>query len=355
MRTTLLRAATVLVIALVVGGGSLLAYGSVFGFDGPTGTATPTTPTVPGPADRPTAPSTVARPSTTVRLPTTTTRPPVRQRQPAATKLPGGTYATGSSGPAVLAYEQRLAALRFDPGPIDGRFDQDTFYAVQTVQKLFGLPITGAIDQPTRFVLSAFKYRAPLVTGPQVEPDRVEVDLDRQVLTLYQGGQVRLITTTSTGSGQYFCGGDDGCQYAVTPTGRYTFQWFYNGWRKSKLGQLYKPYYFNGGIAVHGYPSVPAWPASHGCVRIPMRIADYFHTLVRNGSPVYVVGTPSGPVAPPTGAPPTTTSTTTHPPTTAPPTTAPRTTTTKPRATTTTRPTTTTSSPTTTQPTTTTT
>jgi lipoprotein-anchoring transpeptidase ErfK/SrfK len=26
--------------------------------------------------------------------------------------------------------------------------------------------------------------------------------------------------------------------------------------------------YFNGGIAVHGYTSVPTYPASHGCVRV---------------------------------------------------------------------------------------
>jgi hypothetical protein len=297
-------------------------------------------------------PTTSASTTTTARPTTTTTRPPLQQ--PAGAKMPDGTYGWGSSGPGVLAYEQRLAALHFDPGPVDGHFDQDTFYAVQAVQKLWGLPITGTIDQQTRFVLSAFKYRPPLVTGAQAEPDRVEIDLDRQVLTVYQNYQVRLITTTSTGSGRYFCGGDDGCQYAVTPTGRYTFQWFFNGWRKGPLGELYKPYYFNGGIAVHGYTSVPAYPASHGCARIPMFIADYFHTLVHNGEPVYVISVSRGTVTapPPTGPP----ATSPHPATTstAPSTTTttkPTTTTTKPKSTTTTtkpKSTTTTTKPTTT-------
>jgi hypothetical protein len=41
---------------------------------------------------------------------------------------------------------------------------------------------------------------------------------------------------------------------------------------------------------VHGYPTVPTSPASHGCARIPMHIADYFHTLVHVGDPVYVFG-----------------------------------------------------------------
>ena len=55
---------------------------------------------------------------------------------------------------------------------------------------------------------------------------------------------------------------------------------------------MWNPYYFNGGIAVHGLASVPAYPASHGCARIPMDIANYFPTLVTKGESVYVVGTP---------------------------------------------------------------
>jgi hypothetical protein len=46
--------------------------------------------------------------------------------------------------------------------------------------------------------------------------------------------------------------------------------------------------YFNYGIAVHGMTSVPNYPASHGCVRIPMQIADYFPSLVKNGDQVFV-------------------------------------------------------------------
>jgi hypothetical protein len=56
------------------------------------------------------------------------------------------------------------------------------------------------------------------------------------------------------------------------------------------LGALYNPFYFNKGIAVHGYQSVPPTPASHGCARIPMHIAEYFHTLVNQGDAVYVDG-----------------------------------------------------------------
>jgi L,D-transpeptidase catalytic domain len=105
------------------------------------------------------------------------------------------------------------------------------------------------------------------------------------------------------------------CEDATTPSGRFTYYEFRSGWDKSPLGQLYNPFYFNKGIAVHGYDEVPTYPASHGCVRIPMHIAEYFHTLVNVGDPVYVFGgkdanvtssTPiSVPATPPSSPPPT--------------------------------------------------
>jgi hypothetical protein len=76
------------------------------------------------------------------------------------------------------------------------------------------------------------------------------------------------------------------------------------GWQKSPLGRLYNPLYFNGGIAIHGSQSVPASPASHGCVRIPMAAAEWFPRRVTLGTPVYVAGNgtipaPRAPAPPP--------------------------------------------------------
>jgi hypothetical protein len=221
---------------------------------------------------------------------TTTTKP--KSNEPQADilpEIPGGILHIGATGPVVLAYEQRLKSLHFDPGPVDGVYDQDTSYAVQAVEKLTGQSRDGEIGPNVRFALSFFKWPKPAIANG--EADRVEINLDNQVLTLYRGGQIRLITTTSTGSGHAFCGGSDGCQYALTPPGKFAFQWKHVGWDTGKLGKLYNPYYFNGGIAVHGYPSVPPYAASHGCARIPMHIADYFQSLVWKGMPVYVVGT----------------------------------------------------------------
>lgn len=241
-----------------------------------------------------TAPAT----TTTTTLPPTTTTLPGAIVQPQAVDLPPVPWegwGPGARGPEIQAYEQRLADLRFDPGPIDGVFDQMTVYAMQGVQKLAGFPISGRIGPGEEPYLEAFQFQPPLQVGG--EPNRTEVDITRQVLTLYENYQPRLITTMSSGSGEHYCYNSPRdnpteriCEFAFTPSGRYTYTYFYDGWHKSPLGQLYNPFYFNKGIAVHGYEEVPVYPASHGCVRIPMHIAEYFHTLVHNDDPVYVFG-----------------------------------------------------------------
>jgi peptidoglycan hydrolase-like protein with peptidoglycan-binding domain len=287
-----------------------------------------------GAAPRPTGSTVTAAPSTrrsttttTVARTTTTTIPPVTQPKDQVMPSPGSGIYQGNRGSSIFIYEARMKALHFDPGPVDGVFDQDTRYAVTTVQKYFGLPRTGVINTAVQLVLTHFVYTP---AEPRSEPDRVEIDLDKQVLTLYQGWQPQLLTTTSTGSGEHFCGGVDGCQYAITATGHFHFYQLIRGWQKGKLGTMWNPYYFNGSDAVHGLQSVPAYPASHGCARIPMHIANYFYTLVHNGESVFVVGTAKRPgngyVGPAPKPPPPTT--TTAPKTVAPPTTAKKPTTT---------------------------
>lgn len=275
---------------------------------------------------QPTSTSTTLAPTTT-----TTIAPLIQPADALLPALPGGALYEGSRGDVVRAYEQRMKDLHFDPGPVDGVFDQDTQYAVVAVDKLLGIPRNGVINEQVRQGLMHWVY-APAM--PRAEGERVEIDLDRQVLTVYKNWQPILITTTSTGSGEHFCGGTDGCQYAITPAGHYHFQYLHRGWDNGKLGKMWNPYYFNGGIAVHGLASVPAYPASHGCARIPMHIADYFYTLVSKGESVYVVGTPMKPgnlyvgpatTSPPTVPPPTTAATTPPPPPTTPPTAPPTT------------------------------
>ena len=295
------RTVFTLVAAVVVLGVAAGAYAAVESSQNASGASASAAATNP--------PSTHARPTTTTTAKpttTTTTIPPVVQPKKAVLPDPGNGIREGDRGADVFAYEARMKELHLDPGTVDDYFDQNTWYAVVTVQKYFGLPRTGVIDGATDMVLSDFHYTP---AEPNSEPDRVEIDLDKQVLTLYHDWQPELLTTTSTGSGEHFCGGVDGCQYAITPTGHFHFYSLYKGWQKGKLGTMYNPYYFNGSIAVHGLDSVPTYPASHGCARIPIHIADYFYTLVHNGESVFVVGTAMKPGNGYVGPPPTTPST----------------------------------------------
>jgi hypothetical protein len=65
---------------------------------------------------------------------------------------------------------------------------------------------------------------------------------------------------------------------------------FMRGWVHVPLGEMYNPVFFIGtAFAIHGDTDVPLAPVSHGCVRIPMDIAAFFHKLVRiPGEPVYI-------------------------------------------------------------------
>ncbi len=276
-------------IAVVVLGGGVAGAMVLMKDDEPTTSA--------GPSE-----STRASTTTTTGPTTTTTTVPVPpalaivQPQPVSLPpVPGGVVGPGASGPEVQAYQQRLTDLKFDPGVVDGNFGPGTTFAVQALQKLMFVPITGQIGEPERQALEQWQYKFPgQLDG---EPNRTEVDIATQTMILYENYQPRLITTVSTGSGENYCYNTPRenptqriCEDANTPSGRYTYYFFYDGWHKGVLGSLYNPFYFNKGIAVHGYESVPPYPASHGCVRIPMHIAEYFHTLVRQDDPVYVFG-----------------------------------------------------------------
>ena len=198
---------------------------------------------------------------------------------------------SGARGPAVLEVQSLLQAARYDINVADGSFGDQTFHAVMAFQKANGLDRTGRVGAQTLDAMRAGLTPAPII--PDGGPDRIEVSLPKQYLALYRGGELVRILSISTGDGKPFCTldpetGETACDKAITPPGSFRVTRRVVGWRESKLGLLYNPLYFNGGIAIHGAPSVPARPASHGCVRIPMVSADYFPTVVPNGTPVYV-------------------------------------------------------------------
>ena len=171
---------------------------------------------------------------------------------------------------STLDIEQRLNDLGYWITKVDGKRDDSTRQAIIAFQKVERRKRTGVLSASDMELLQNASRPTPKYASG---PAHVEVDIGRQVL-FYVGddGVVQKVISVSTGNEQkYF--DDNKWQVAHTTRGNFKVQWKYNGERKASLGTLYYPSYFNGGIAVHGSPSIPPYPASHGCVRIP-RFAD---------------------------------------------------------------------------------
>lgn len=134
---------------------------------------------------------------------------------------------------------------------------------------------------------TATRKRAPStptrVSGGGV---RLVVDISSQSMAIYRSGKLYRSVPVSTGSGKRYCNAGK-CSVARTPRGTYRIQRRINGWRTSALGKLYNPLYFTGGYAIHG-GRIPGYPASHGCVRVPMTVAGWLPGIAPNGSTVVI-------------------------------------------------------------------
>ena len=257
-----------------------------------------------------TTPTTAAAPTTAAPPATTSARATTPASAPAG-------LGPGDSGAQVAELEKRLDALKYDVAKVDEVYDQNTAYAVMAFQKVHGMARTGRATDEVIAALATAKAPDPLVLNGG--ENRVEVDIPRQVLFLYKANTLQKILPISSGNNKRFCS-EGWCRRAVTPGGSYGFYRQGRGWETGPLGSLYNPVYFNGGIAVHGSRSVPAQPASHGCIRIPMSAAEWFPSAVHIGMPVHVYGVEGQPPTP--GVTSSTTSTTPAPVATTPPATA---------------------------------
>ena len=173
----------------------------------------------------------------------------------------------GAHGPAVVALEQRLGRLHYALRGTDGVYGDDDAAAVLAFQKVNGLERTGLVS-PALWQRLAHAG-VPRARAPG---DHVEVDKTRQVLFLVRGGKVALVVHVSTGA------------TGNTPVGVWHVYSKVAGWS----WVLWYPSYFLRGFAIHGYPDVPPYPASHGCVRVPMWIATRLYAQIPYGGAVVV-------------------------------------------------------------------
>ena len=177
------------------------------------------------------------------------------------------------SSAQALWVEQRLSALSYRPGTVDGVFDTKTKGAVIAFEKWEGLTRDGVVSAT---VLNR------LVTASRPKPSKsgatnpwIEVNKSRQVLLYCKNGAVVWTIPVSTGSASVGI---------VTPSGTY-----YVHRKTLESSPRYLPLYISTTLlAIHGYTNVPTYPASHGCVRTLYWDQDALYPLIAVGTYVYI-------------------------------------------------------------------
>src|SRR2546423_10679587 len=188
------------------------------------------------------------------------------------TRMPPPLY-EGSSGPYVLLLEHRLAELHYRVAGQDPSFDYRDADSVLAFHKAQGMERTTGVDEATWRALSSPKIPQPRDHSPG---KHFEIDLAKQVLYYVEDGTITGILHISSGK-------------PSTPT----YPGRFHVWSKqpgTNSDGMYNSSFFDGNRALHGYPDVPAYAASHGCVRIPEWNALWVYDRAPIGIEVLVYG-----------------------------------------------------------------
>lgn len=177
----------------------------------------------------------------------------------------------GQHGVRVRVLQRALARLAFVTSR-GGRYDAATARAVLAFRKTNDMARTTIANRKVFSMLlrgrGGFRLKYPR------HGKHVEADLSRQVLVLARGGRPERIYHTSSGS-------------PVTPTVLGSFRFYRKEPGTNALGMVHSNYFIRG-YAVHGYKSVPPYPASHGCLRVPIPDAKEIDDWIRIGDRIDV-------------------------------------------------------------------
>jgi len=199
-----------------------------------------------------------------------------------------------SDGADTLRAQERLLELGFWVQDTDGDYGVTTTQAVMAFQKYYGLITDGVLGDQTAAMMTAATERP---RGRADAGTLVEIDKGLQLLFFVVDGESRWVLNTSTGTEIAYDEPDKNTPDArqvgdsVTRNGLHdVYRERSEGWWEGDLGEIYRPKYFTGGIAVHGSNSIPDYPASHGCVRVSVPAMDWIWEteLMPLDAPVWV-------------------------------------------------------------------
>jgi hypothetical protein len=159
----------------------------------------------------------------------------------------------GSTGRFVQLIQQRLAALHFYI-PQTGVYDEGTGLAIDAYHRMLRRGTSQTLDQPTIDNLLAGVGSFP-VHDPH-HGRHAEGNLSLQLLALVDGSHVEAIYPISSGK-------------PSTPTILGDFQVYTRVPGYLPDGMYYSNFFIRG-YAIHGYDPAPDYPASHGCIRLPI-------------------------------------------------------------------------------------
>jgi hypothetical protein len=177
----------------------------------------------------------------------------------------------GDRGRAVAIFNRLLAHQRYYTSR-SRRYGGATSRAVMAFRKVNGMQRT--YDANRRIFRRLAAGRGGFQLAHPGAGRHVEVDISRQVMVLAARGRPRHVFHVSTGK-------------PSTPSDRGVFRFYRREPGYNSLGMYYSVYY-NRGEAIHGYRSVPSYPASHGCVRNPIPNSRFIYDWVRLGMRIYV-------------------------------------------------------------------
>jgi hypothetical protein len=176
----------------------------------------------------------------------------------------------GDRGLKVLLLQRQLLRLGFAT-PVTGSFDGLTSNGVLAFRKTNGMGRSGYASRAVFALLlrgeGAYKLRYPKAGK------HVEFDWSRQVLVLADKGRAYRTYHTSSGT-------------PATPTVFGTYKFYLQTPGTNAKGMVHSSYFIRG-YAIHGYASVPNYPASHGCLRVPIPSARSIFNWIDIGDTIF--------------------------------------------------------------------